>query len=94
MDHSFLDRLRGADDATKRRWIFGLSVLVMAIIVGVWLAYFNSLLKPAVPASATNGFSIGDSVTGGFAATIETLKSGMGRFVDIFKASRSYSITP
>jgi len=44
--NNFLNKLRMADSATKRRWLVGLSFAAALIVVFAWGQYFNSLVLP------------------------------------------------
>lgn len=48
---SFLEELRGSDEARKRRWAFGLSAVSMTAVAAFWLVMLN--VNPgAVPSAA------------------------------------------
>ena len=49
----FLEKLRSADNATKTRWIILFTSVAMAIVLYVWLAYFNTLFSSLDNSSAT-----------------------------------------
>ena len=53
---TFLEKLQSSDDRTKTRWVVGISAVAMALVVVVWLNYFNGIVgqNPAVSAAAAN----------------------------------------
>ncbi len=37
----WIENIQNSDEATKKKWLMGLSVISMAIIIGLWLIYLN-----------------------------------------------------
>ena len=37
----WIENIQNSDEATKKKWLMGLSVTSMAIIIGIWLIYLN-----------------------------------------------------
>ncbi len=53
---NFIKSVQEADESTKRRWIFIFSGVLMAVVVFVWLSYFNTFSSlGAQTASAGQG---------------------------------------
>ena len=70
---TFLERLQSADESVKQRWLVGSAAVIMAIVVFLWLAYFNSLIIGPQSAALVQG----DTGTEGSGATFfGTMKHG------------------
>ena len=50
----FLDKLRATDEGTKTKLIIVATIIIMAIIIYVWLAYFSPLLALVHDSPATD----------------------------------------
>ncbi len=37
----WIENIRNSDEATKKKWLMGFSVISMMIIIGLWLIYLN-----------------------------------------------------
>ena len=37
----WIENIQNSNEATKKKWLMGLSVISMAIIIGLWLIYLN-----------------------------------------------------
>ncbi|MEK7548947.1 MAG: hypothetical protein AAB496_00420 [Patescibacteria group bacterium] len=37
----WIENIQNSDEATKKKWLMGLSVISMTIIIGLWLIYLN-----------------------------------------------------
>jgi hypothetical protein len=102
----FLQKLQSAPEATKRRWTIIVTVIVMVIVIYVWLAYFNNLVKNFSATGQPPVASIGPTSSGSNEASFwETFKSGvanlLGAFTgklnalgNILNAPREYIIKP
>ncbi len=74
----FIKRLQRADDKTKRRYLYGVSAVLMIVVVFLWLVYLNMTLPQAAPevatatSSATTSFpgASGETKTGSFFGTL------------------------
>ena len=87
---NFLERLQAADETVKRRWLIAGTIFAMAIVIFVWLAYFNTIIEPIPqfresPAEA-HGFSLWQTAKNGTALLLQTL-SGFLRFLGAFLAT-------
>ena len=75
---NFLEKLQSSDERIKRRWLVGLTAIVMVGVVYVWLAYFNNL----VAGLNAPGTETGEQVAG--FSFLETLKRGTAVIYDVF----------
>lgn len=88
---NFLEKLQSAPETIKRRWIIGAAAVIMAIVIYVWLAYFNNLIiaglsKSAVP-YASSGQVPAESLPGagaGSTSFLQTLKDATANLYNIF----------
>ncbi len=68
---SKLKKLQRADDATKKRWLFGATAISMILVITLWVFYLNmtlpSINKETKPAEAAgNGEDLGGTFKNGF----------------------------
>lgn len=42
-----IDEIRNSDEEIKKRWLIGCSAITMIVVIVFWLAYINSVIKPA-----------------------------------------------
>ena len=40
----FLEKIRNSDDGTKKIWLILFTSVAMAVVIYVWVDYFNTLL--------------------------------------------------
>ena len=52
MIKNFILKVQNSDDTTKRFWLFLLSGVTMAAVLGLWLGYVNLTLARVAPPSA------------------------------------------
>lgn len=94
---SFLERLQSADDATKKRWMFISTAIIMAVVIYVWLMYFNSLIagfSSQPTEQPATGIGFWDAVKNGTAAVYQGLIDKIRALGDILRAPREYIIKP
>ena len=97
---NWLQRLQESDQRTKTRWLVGLSAVSMAIVVVVWVHYFNALIAPTDQAAVVAGsggaagVSFFDTMQAGSAVILDHIWSGLHSLSNILKAPRSYIIKP
>lgn len=94
---NFLEKLQSSDESTKRRWMFGSTVIVMVIVVYVWLAYFNNLVgsfNEQQPAAPEAGFTFWQTMKGGMAVIYQTFVRELEALGMILKAPREYIVNP
>jgi hypothetical protein len=95
----FLGRLQSLDEPTKKRVLIISTIVIMAIVIYFWLAYFNNLITgiaeqsqapvvPQVPASqAPEGPGMWQNIYDGIANVFRG-------FTDVLRAPRQYLIKP
>ena len=37
----WIENIQNSNEATKKKWLIGLSIISMTIIIGLWLIYLN-----------------------------------------------------
>lgn len=84
---TFLERLQSADDRVKRRWLVISTLCVMAVVVFLWVKYFELTIRmaPVVPESnpEAHGFSPWETARNGSAFLMDKL-IGLGRAAGSF----------
>ncbi len=50
--NEILEKVRSLDDDAKRNVLIVSSAIAIAIVVGVWIIYFNAMVMPSSPVSA------------------------------------------
>lgn len=95
---SFLERLREADDAVKRRWLIIGTSIVMIAVVFVWLSYFENLLKSYSPSPEPiieeSGFAVVEIMKNGTAIVLRGFLERARDFFDVFGRTQQFMITP
>ena len=91
----FLERLRAAPDDTKWIWTIAATSVFMAVIVAVWLTFFNNLSvvsepQVAVVSAGDGGFSLWQSIKSSFGMVYESVSGGIGSFTDKLSQPKSY----
>jgi len=95
----FLEKLQNSDEGTKRRWMIASTVIIMAVVIYIWLAYFNNLIasfsQPQPVASADGaGFGFWSSLKSGAALLYSGSADKLRAFGEILKAPREYIVQP
>ena len=80
MFRKFLEKLQSSDDQTKKRWMVGSTTVIIAIVIYVWIGYFNNLIftlssPQESPLQKTEGFSFLETAKNAAAAVFDTAKS-------------------
>lgn len=94
MFRKFLERLQSSDDQTKKRWMIGSATVIIAIVIYIWIGYFNNLIftlssPQEPPLQKIGGFSFLETAKNAVAAVFDTAKSLIG---NIFSQPREYII--
>ena len=99
----FLKKLQSSDEATKRKWLVGATIVAMVIVLYVWLAYFNNLVvhfsaqhsdeSGAIAEKRASG-SFFDHIRQGAAGIYQSFTNTMGYLGKILEAPREYIIKP
>ncbi len=97
--NNFLNKLRMADSATKRRWLVGLSFAAALIVVFAWGQYFNSLVLP--PSAVQGGvpdqgqtFTFGQTLRAGLGVIWERVLASFHNLGTMLFSPKSYPVTP
>ena len=90
----FLERLQHADDRTKTRWVIGISTVLMAAVIVVWLVYFNNFVtgfgRQETPTPGGEDRSFTGTMRRGAAVVWETLRG----FIEQLQQPRRFEVTP
>ena len=93
MFKEFIEKLQAADEGRKRKWMIISTTIVMAVVIYVWLGYFNNLIarlsQPVLPQSPEVVRK---------PSFLETMKTGAAAIYEVFsrlvKAPKEYIIKP
>ena len=94
-----MEKLQSSDEGTKKRWLIGLTAIVMVGVVYVWLAYFNNLVVGfQAPGAETSeqaaGFSFLETLKRGAAVIYGVFSEKLQVFAKILEKPREYIIQP
>ena len=96
----FLEKIRNSDDGTKKIWLILFTSVAMAVVIYVWVAYFNTLLvninKPleADEVAKSDEFGFFDTIKSGAATVYEFLADTASGIFGEIKKSKEYIIEP
>ncbi len=88
----FLDKIRESDDKTKTKWVIGLSILAMVVLIYIWGAYFNFLVAAPIEDKNANEIGFLNKIKNGGAFVFETLKNVSNSFLNFFLTPKEYFI--
>ena len=96
---NFLEKLQASEERIKKRWLIGLTAIVMVGVVYVWLAYFNNLVAgfeapPAEINQPKGGFSFLETLKRGAAVIYDVFSDKLQAFANILEKPREYIIQP
>lgn len=93
---SKIKKLQRADDATKKRWLFGATAISMIFVITLWIFYLNMTLpnvnkevknaevdKENLGETFKNGFR---AISGDFQGKFDELKSQFNNYFDSLKS--------
>jgi hypothetical protein len=81
---SFLEELQSLDEPVKRRILVVSAIIIMAIVIYVWLGYFNGLVATNQPQQTSgSGSSFWRNMTG-----------DMADMINFFRGPRQYVVQP
>ena len=99
-----LARLQEADEGVKKLWIIAGTAVVMFVIVGAWLTWFNNLdtlagvpvvaTGPASAPAAESGFSFLATVRTGAGALVGRVMGGIRGLGNLLNIPREYIVKP
>ena len=94
-----LEELQSLDEKTKKRVLIIATIIIMVIIIGVWVTYFNSIVIGTATPQATSTSALGSSTpfvavtASGMAPSVSvaTATNGPGLWQDIVGFFRSFA---
>ncbi|MEK7174433.1 MAG: hypothetical protein AAB759_02120 [Patescibacteria group bacterium] len=92
----FLERIRLADETTKRLWVAVGTLFAMTLVVALWFSFFGGLGlgDSANPAAASDKFSFAESVRGMIATVGQMITNFFRSVGDIISQPKQYIISP
>ncbi len=97
--YEFIKELRESDERTKRRWLFLVSGVSMAVIVFFWIKYFALLVGPASqpqPEEQNSGqsFAFWETFKAGLGMISENAGKTLNSIMNTVRQPKSYDIVP
>ncbi len=91
-----LDELQRADQPRKRKWLLGLSVLAVFLVIFGWTTYFSAAILPASrPAAGSDrNFSFRETFGAGLSVVGDSVLAGFRGLGRIWSTPRTYEISP
>ncbi|HUC31623.1 MAG TPA: hypothetical protein VMR99_02980 [Candidatus Paceibacterota bacterium] len=105
-----LEELRSLSDARKKQVLIIATIIIMIIVIGVWVTYFNSLIQGTTQQAPTQTTSTAPTVAPVPAAPVTTpaiapaaasgpslwqnMENWFGSIVNIFRSPSQYNIQP
>lgn len=95
----FIEKLQNSDEDTKKKWMFVLTSISMAVVIFIWLGYFNNLVTglstpKTEELSKDAGFSFIESAKMSAVVVYGGLVDKIYGLGNILKAPREYIINP
>jgi flagellar basal body-associated protein FliL len=102
-----LEELQSLSDGNKKRVLVIATIIIMVIIIGVWVAYFNSVIMgtaqqtavetttpsaAVAPAAATATAPVTAQANG--PSLWQNIENGFGSIANVFKKPSQYNIQP
>lgn len=96
---SILEKIQNLDEAAKRRLMFVVTPVIMAVVIFTWLAYFNNIVANSMYAAAENpqdgsGFTFLQTMKNGAAVVYESFAGKLRGFGDVLSSPREYIVQP
>lgn len=98
--YGFIEKLRGSEEHIKKRWLFLISAISMAVIVFFWMKYFNSFVAPAgtqqrqAEQNTEQSFTFWDTFKAGLGTVMEAAGKNLNFIVNKIGQPKSYDIKP
>jgi flagellar basal body-associated protein FliL len=100
--------LQSLSEGNKKRVLVIATIIIMVIIIGVWAAYFNSVVmgtaQPVATESPTSSAVVAPAPTATATAPVtaqangpslwQNIKDGFGSIANVFKKPSQYTIQP
>ncbi len=91
----FIKDLQNSGPGRKRKWLLGLSVLAVFLVLFGWAAYFTSSVLPArSPSVSDQSFGFRETFAAGLAVVRDSALAGLRSLGRIWSAPRTYQISP
>jgi len=91
----FLENLQNSSPNRKRRWLVGLTTIVMFVVLVIWLQSFNNLVTSTNSAAPeTRSFTFGETFRAGLAVVRDAIVSGVHRITSLVAAPKSITVKP
>jgi hypothetical protein len=91
---TFLEELRSLNEPTKRKVLIVATIVIMAIILYLWLGYFNGLVADNQPQQDPGGVSFSQNLKSGMATIANDFANIPQWLAGIFRGPRQYTIQP
>jgi flagellar basal body-associated protein FliL len=99
-----LEELQSLSAASKKRVLVIATIIIMAIVIGVWVVYFNSIIagtSQQIAVQATSSAAATPAIPTATAAPQasdpglwQNIKDGFGFIANIFKKPSQYNVQP
>lgn len=88
----FIEELQSLSDVHKKRVLIIATIVIMVIVVGVWLSYFNGILAAASQPAVAETTSTTPTASG--PSMWQNIKNEMASIGNVFNSSSQYTIQP
>jgi flagellar basal body-associated protein FliL len=94
-----LEELRSLSEGNKKRILVIATIIIMVIIIGVWVAYFNSIImgtaQQVTTEAPTSSVATAPVVAQANGPSLwQNIKDGFGSIANVFKKPSQYTIQP
>ena len=97
---NFLERLQSADEDVKKKWMIGVTAVVMVAVVYLWMGYFNGIVggasQPAsiTPNSGAGGFTFWGTMQHGAALIYNAFTDKLHALGNILQTTSDITVKP
>jgi hypothetical protein len=97
-----LEELQSLSDAKKKHVLVIATIIIMVIIVGVWVAYFNSIIVGTAQQASAEATSTDTAAPASASAPAQAsepglwqnIENGFGSIANVFRNPSQYNIQP
>jgi hypothetical protein len=94
-----LEELQSLSETNKKRVLVIATIIIMIIIIGVWVTYFNNIIIGNSSQAASQATSTAVAAPAPVAPPAgpgvwQNIENGLRRFVNIFRKPSQYNIQP
>lgn len=100
----FLNKIQTGSEANKMRWLILFSVIAAALVLFVWLKYFDSIVASQTNnqdvagqqtgQETSNGFAFWQTFKAGLGVVFQSIANGFHSIFSIISQPKSYMINP